>query len=96
MRSFSDGRSKVASPLPLSDTLRQLVERVVAELGLDVRLDFGARDYSPFEPKYLVADAARARTQLGWQAETNFAHALWQLARESFPSLKLKEPVKCL
>ncbi len=73
-------------------TLKQLVEGVVAELGLDVRLNFGTRDHARFEPKYLVADIARARTQLQWQPQTNFAHAIWQLARESFPSLKIKEP----
>lgn len=73
-------------------TLRQLIEGVVAELGLDVPLQFGARDYAPQEPRHLVADTTRARQLLQWRPRTNLAHAIWQLARESYPSLNLNQP----
>jgi nucleoside-diphosphate-sugar epimerase len=73
-------------------SLRELIEGIVEELGLEVTLDFGARDYAPFEPRYLVADTARARALLRWQPRTRFAYAVWQLARESFPSLKINQP----
>jgi UDP-glucose 4-epimerase len=72
--------------------LKALVEDVVGQIGLDVRLNFGARDYARFEPKYLAANIARANARLDWRPQINFAHAIWELARESFPSLKLKEP----
>ena len=73
-------------------SLRKLIEDLVKDLGLEVKLNFGARDYLQFEPKYLVADISRARRFLNWQPRTNFAYAIWQLARESFPSLRLKQP----
>lgn len=73
-------------------TLRQLIESVVAQLGLEVNLNFGARNHSPSEPKFVVADTTRARKILGWQPQTNFAYAVWELAQASFPSLKLKQP----
>jgi UDP-glucose 4-epimerase len=72
--------------------LRLLLEGLVDELGLKVSLNFGGRPYGPFEPKYLVADTSRARTALSWQPRVNFAYAIWQLAQESFPGLRLKEP----
>jgi nucleoside-diphosphate-sugar epimerase len=77
-------------------SLRELVGSVVAQLGLEVRLNFGARDYAPFEPEYLVGDPSHARKVLQWQPRTNFAFAIWQLARESFPSLKVTQPQKSL
>jgi nucleoside-diphosphate-sugar epimerase len=73
-------------------SLRKLIEDLVKDLGLEVQLNFGARDYLQSEPKYLVADISRARRFLNWQSRTNFPYAIWQLARESFPSLGLKEP----
>lgn len=76
--------------------LRKLVESVVKELRLEVRLNFGARDYVPFEPKYLVADISRARRLLHWQPRTNFAYAIWQLAQGCFPSLKVNLPKRTL
>jgi UDP-glucose 4-epimerase len=72
--------------------LKELVQDLVEQIGLDVRLNFGARDYARFEPKYLAADISQARELLQWQPRSNFPHAIWELARESFPSLKLKEP----
>jgi UDP-glucose 4-epimerase len=72
--------------------LRNLIEGVVAELGLKVKLNFAARNHAPFEPKYLVADVTRARSMLNWHRQINFAHAIWELAQESFPGLQLKQP----
>jgi len=72
--------------------LRTLIERVVEELAIPVRLEFGARPYGPFEAMHLVADISRANLELGWRSQHNLAHAVWQLAEDSFSSLKLKEP----
>jgi len=73
--------------------LKELVQRVVSELELQVELNFGARSYAPFEPRYLVADISRAAKLLGWRPTTNFSYAIWELARASFPQLKIKKPV---
>lgn len=73
-------------------SLRQLVEGTVTELGLAIDLSFGGRQLTRFEPKYLVADTARTHAELGWRPRINFAYAIWQLAQESFPSLKIKQP----
>jgi UDP-glucose 4-epimerase len=75
-----------------TESLRHLVEGVVAELGLQVQLKFGARPATPFEPRFLAADISRAQAQLGWRPQVNFAHAVWALAQESFPGLRLREP----
>jgi nucleoside-diphosphate-sugar epimerase len=72
--------------------LRPLVEGVAEELGLEISLRFGEKLLSPFEPKYLAGDISRARAQLQWHPRLNFAHAIWQLAQESFPALQIKEP----
>lgn len=72
--------------------LRRLVESVVAELGLEIELHFGGRQLTKFEPKHLAADISRAHRELGWQPRQNFAYAVWQLAQESFPTLKLRQP----
>ncbi len=72
--------------------LKALVEDVAGQIGLDVKLNFGARDYARFEPKYLAADISRAADLLNWRPQINFAYAVWQLAHESFPHLKLKKP----
>lgn len=72
--------------------LRPLVEEVLAELGLKVELSFGERELPKFEPRHLVADTTRAQTELDWRPRLNFAYAIWELAKESFPSLNLKQP----
>ena len=72
-------------------SLRQIVEDVCGQLGLDVDLRFGELPFHPHEPMQLVADIGRARA-LGWQPRTNLAYAVWQLARTLFPELSLKEP----
>lgn len=72
--------------------LKELMQDVVEQLGLEVRLNFGARDYARFEPKYLAADISLAQGLLDWRPRTNFAYAIWELARESFPDLPVRKP----
>ncbi len=72
--------------------LRQVLEDVARELGLNADLRFGAREYAPFEPMFLAADITQAKELLRWAPRTNLAHAVWRLARTSFPSLQLTEP----
>lgn len=76
--------------------LRTLIEEVVAQLGLDLELRFGVRGYARHEPRYFVADIARARAGLDWVPRHNLSHAVWQLARASFPELVVREPVSAL
>lgn len=75
-----------------STPLRDVINRVVEELGLDVTLNFGARDYGKNEPRHFVANIDRARHELGWTPRHNLAHAVWQLAGISFPQLTVREP----
>jgi UDP-glucose 4-epimerase len=72
--------------------VRDLVRGIADELGLQVELKFGAKSAGPHEPSCLVADAARAKEELGWQPKHRMSHAVWELAHESFPALKLAEP----
>jgi len=76
--------------------LRALIENIVGEIDLGIRLKFGARPYARYEPMYLVADIATARRELNWAPRHNLAHAVWRLARESFPELKLRRPKEYL
>jgi nucleoside-diphosphate-sugar epimerase len=75
-------------------SLRALVETVVEELGLRVDLRFGARQFSRLEPRHLVADTSVIRSEFGWEPRHNVAHAVWELARASFSSLRLREPLE--
>jgi nucleoside-diphosphate-sugar epimerase len=72
--------------------LRVLIEKLILELGLSTRLHFGGRPFGRFEPRHLVADTTKAREELGWRPRHNLAHAVWQLARESFPELDIQTP----
>lgn len=74
------------------EPLREMVENLVAELDLKVQLRFGARPFARFEPPHLIADIRRASAELGWKPRHNLAHAVWQLARDSFPELAVREP----
>ncbi len=78
----------------IAGTIRQLVERIRHELDLDVNIQFGARPYFPHEPMYLVPDTSAAQQFLGWQAQTNVAFAVWELAQDSFPQLKVRKPAQ--
>jgi len=72
--------------------LKQLICQIVEELAIPVQLNFGSRPYTPFEPIHLVSDNSKIALQLGWRPQHNLAHAVWQLAAASFPSLNLREP----
>jgi nucleoside-diphosphate-sugar epimerase len=76
--------------------LRPFVEEVVNDLGLDLKLSFGDRPLTKFEPRYLVADITQIQKQSGWRPVMNFSYAVWQLARETFPTLKIKRPQQWL
>jgi UDP-glucose 4-epimerase len=76
----------------VSATIRETVETVCQALGLAVDLQFGAQPYPPQEPMHLVADTTRVRRALGWQARTELAYAVWQLARSQFPDLEVRCP----
>lgn len=73
-------------------TLRDLVVSVITDLDLKLNITFGVRPHTPGEPMFLVADTTRARETLSWQSRESVAHAVWQLAQSSLPSLTLKEP----
>lgn len=75
-----------------SATVREIVESVVSELGIPVELKFGAKAAGRFEPGHLVADHSKAGRELGWFPVHRLAHAVWELSKESFPSLNLVEP----
>jgi len=74
--------------------VRSLVEGVVQELGLRVDLAFGAKPAGPHEPACLVADCSRAQKELGWRPQHRISHAVWELAKESFPELDVAEPAE--
>jgi len=74
------------------ESVRALIERVCRELSLPIDLQFGRVPPRPFEPPYLVADIGLARRELGWEPRINLAYAVWQLAKEVAPALKLSEP----
>lgn len=75
-----------------SVSIRALVEEICQELNLPIDLQFGRAHLPPFEPSYLVADISRARRELNWEPNINLAYAVWQLAAEVAPTLKLLEP----
>jgi nucleoside-diphosphate-sugar epimerase len=79
----------------VSSPLRNIVEDVCAELGLKADLIWGAHAMHPFEPRYSVANIARAEAKLSWKPTTPLAYAVWELANEIAPSLKLKRPARC-
>jgi UDP-glucose 4-epimerase len=72
--------------------LAELIQHVCRALDLRVDIRFGERPYAPHEPMHLVADITRARRELGWQPYTDFAFAIWQLARSAFPALQVRRP----
>jgi nucleoside-diphosphate-sugar epimerase len=78
----------------LSLSVRQVVESVCAELDIHPDLAFGERQMHPYEPHHSVANISRAKECLGWEPRTSLAYAVWELAEEIAPSLKLKRPVR--
>jgi nucleoside-diphosphate-sugar epimerase len=79
-----------------SATVREMVEGVVTELGIPVKLRFGAKSEGRFEPSHLVADASRAKNELSWSPAQRLSHAVWELSRASFPDLNLAEPARLI
>jgi UDP-glucose 4-epimerase len=73
-------------------TLRELVISVTQDLGIDVDVRFGARAYSPHEQMFMAANITSARRGLEWHPRENIAQAVWELARSSFPTLKIDNP----
>lgn len=76
------------------ERLREMVDGVLDELELKVKTRWGGRDFSPGEPMHMVADVTRAREGLKWEARTSLAYAIWELARASFPDVKVRRPKK--
>ena len=72
--------------------LKDLILEVCNDLDLKVDLNFGRVPMHPYEPHHSVADTHHATAQLGWGARTRLSYAVWELARESAPTLKLKQP----
>jgi len=72
--------------------LRNVIERVCEALALKVDLAFGEVPPHPFEPQHSVADLTHSAAELGWKPSTSLAYAVWELAKEIAPSLKLKQP----
>lgn len=73
-------------------SLRDLIRGVCEELELKVELEFGPVPMQRYEPHYSVADIRLAAQKLGWKPRTRLAYAVWELAQDIAPSLKLKKP----
>ena len=56
--------------------VRAVIERVAERLGAAALVRFGARPLAPGEPLHLVADMAKVRARLGWNAPTPLETAL--------------------
>jgi nucleoside-diphosphate-sugar epimerase len=76
--------------------LRELVQDVVAQLELNVDLNFGGRAYQANEPMHLMADIRKANAALGWRPTTNLAYAVWELAQDLYPDLPVRKPLDFL
>lgn len=72
--------------------LRDLVTKVCSELGITPELRFGEVPMHPYEPHHSVADITSARKILGWEPRHSLSHAVWELARQTHPTLVCKEP----
>lgn len=77
---------------PSTVPLRSVIEEVFQQLELRPNLQFGRRNFAVNEPMFLAPDISRAQRDLDWSPRQNLAHAVWQLARESFPQLSPTEP----
>jgi nucleoside-diphosphate-sugar epimerase len=76
----------------LSTPLRSLVTDVCHELELMPTLLFGKVSMHPFEPFHSVAEISHAKEKLGWIPRKSVARAVWELAHQMYPDLKMKEP----
>lgn len=75
-------------------TLRDLVEEVVSQLGIDVRLEFGRLANRGPESIHHVADIRHAQKHLGWHPRTSVAQAVWELGHATYPNLPLRKPME--
>jgi UDP-glucose 4-epimerase len=75
-------------------TIREVILDVVSQLGLDVDLNFGGREYQPNEPMHLIADIGKADAVLHWRPSTNLAYAVWELAQSVHPELPVVKPAE--
>ena len=66
--------------------IRNVIEGVIRDLGIDVDLRFGVRQTGPYEPRFLVADYSNAKKKLGWEPRESLSEAVYKLATESFPT----------
>lgn len=76
----------------ISLPLRTLIENTCNELELKPDLAFGEITMHPYEPHYSVANIERAQSILGWRPRMRLSYAVWELAREIAPGLKLRRP----
>lgn len=72
--------------------LKNLILEVCKELEVDVDLNFGPISMHPYEPHHSVADIRHATEQLDWQPRTRLSYAVWELAQQFAPTLRLKRP----
>jgi UDP-glucose 4-epimerase len=72
--------------------LRDLVTEVCHDLGITPELGFGKVPMPPYEPHHSVADITHARKTLGWEPRHRLSHAVWELARQTHPTLPCNEP----
>jgi nucleoside-diphosphate-sugar epimerase len=72
--------------------LREIIETLCQTLGLEADLRFGEHQPPRYEPDHLVANIAKAQAALGWTPRTSLARAVWELAGEIAPSLRLHRP----
>jgi UDP-glucose 4-epimerase len=75
--------------------LKEIVLKVVRDLGISVDIRFGELPFHPREPMHLVADISRMKA-LGWQPKVDLSYAVWQLAQTQFPSLPAQQPKELL
>lgn len=63
--------------------LSDYIEDIHGIIAPDIVIKYGAKDYYPHQPMYLVADISDLKTDLNWQAEYIFADGLGQFIDSS-------------
>jgi GDPmannose 4,6-dehydratase len=65
-------------------SIRDLVERAFAEVGIDNWQDYVRQDpklFRPAEVDLLIGDATKARAELGWRPEVSFAELVTMMVQ---------------
>lgn len=57
-------------------SLREVAHAIIAELGHGELVRFGEREAPPNDYPYVVADASKTRTELGWSAEISLTEGI--------------------